>query len=106
NVRAAHDLFERREEVLAQDALRDIRGTRIRAALGLTVTGHVLERSEHLVRRERQCRALETLHGGNAEPRNQVRILAEGFLATPPARSARDVDDRSEHPLPAARADL
>ena len=48
--------------------------------------------------------ALKTLHGGDAQPRDQVRILAVGFLDAAPARIAGHVDHRRQRLMRAARA--
>ena len=54
DARALDHLLERREELLAQRALGDRRRADVRAAFGLAVAGHVLQRREHLVRPERR----------------------------------------------------
>ncbi len=98
------DLLERRKEVLAQVAFTDLGRTDIGAVFRLAVTGHVLQRGEDLVRRQRQGLALEAQHGRLAHFAAQVRVLAVGFLDAAPARFARHIDDRRQHVVAAAGA--
>ena len=62
-----------------------------------SVAGEVFERGEHLVFREGQARSLISPHGGDAEPRDQIGILAVGFFDTSPSGIAPEIDDRREH---------
>ena len=49
---------------------------------------------------------LETPHGGDAHPRDEVRIFAEGFLDASPAWVAGNIDDRRQRLVDAASARL
>ena len=101
-----HGPFERREEDLTQGALAERRRPGIGAALGLAVAGHVLERGEHPFGPERKRRALETADRGERHLAHQIGVLAIGFLDPTPARIARDIDDRGEREMDAARPHL
>src|SRR5690606_28217624 len=65
---APDDLFERREEELAQLALAERGRGDVDAGFGLPVPGHVLERGEDLVRRKRaaDAHALKPFDRGDA----------------------------------------
>src|SRR6185369_17610076 len=103
-VAAFHGSAERRKEHLAQNAFRDVGRPDVAAALGLAVSGHVLERREHAIFSERQRTSLKTAHGCDTELADQVGIFAVSLLEAAPARVTSDVDDGSEYQLHAARA--
>src|SRR3546814_19998855 len=80
--------FRSREDDFAQRALGDRRGADIGAAVGLTVTGHVLERREDMAGAD-LCRPplpLQPLHRRNAEFADEEGVLAERLLDAAPDR--------------------
>ena len=100
---------ERREEGLADHALRVVARADVHAGLGLAVHGEVLQRRDDVAGVDlpvRLGRALQPAHGGDAHARHQVRVLAVGLLGAAPARIAHDVDDGRQRVLRAARARL
>ena len=88
--------LERAEKRLAQHAHRDVDRSAVRPGLRLAVRGEVLQRGGDAPLVGEGRVALEAAHRRHAQPRNQVRILAEGLFDAPPARLARHVDDRRE----------
>ena len=50
--------------------------------------------------------ALEAAHRGDAQPRDQVRVFAEGLLDAAPARVARHIHHRRERLVRAAQRAL
>ncbi len=98
--------LERREEVFAQRPFRNLGRADIGAVLRLAMAGEVLERSEHLVVRQRQGVALEAADGGDAQGPDQVGIFAVGLLDAAPARVAGDVHHRRQRDLRAPRTHL
>ena len=105
---AAYDLAEGREEVFAQIAFGKLGGGNVVARLGLAVSGHVLERGEHLAVGQlfELAGPLQTLDCGDAHLGAQERVFAPGFLDPAPAWIAHDVDHRAEHQRHAACADF
>ena len=47
--------------------------------------------------------ALKAAHGGDAHARDEIRIFAERLFDAAPSRIARDVDDRRQRLVRAAR---
>ena len=103
---ASNGFLERREEILAQLALRDLRRRDIDAAFGLAVTGQVLQRREHLAGREPLAVTLQAAHGSDAQLTYEVRILAKGLLDPAPTRITCHVDDRRQHEMHASCANF
>ncbi len=94
-----HGHLERGEEDVAQRPLAEGRRAHVRPGLRLAVPGHVLERGDHAVGRDRPAAPLEAAHRRQAHPRHQVRVLAVGLLEAAPARVAGHVHHRGEHLL-------
>ena len=74
----------------------------VHAALGQAVADHVLAGGQH----RRAGALLQPADVGHAERRDQVGVLAVGLLDAPPARVARDVEDRRQALVGAHRAQL
>ena len=91
----AEHVAEGMQERLAQHALGDVRRRAVLAGLRLAVGGEVLERGHHAPLVLERGVALEAAHGGDAELRVQIGILAVGFLHAAPARIARHVHHRA-----------
>ena len=66
----------------------------------------VLERGDHVAAVGEGGVALEPAHGGHAQPRHQIRILAERLLHAPPPRLAGDVHHGRQRLVRAARPRL
>src|SRR5690606_4672364 len=96
------------EEEFAQFAFAERSRCDVDARFGLAVTRHVLERGEDLALRKlaTDADALKPLDRSDPELPDEERVFPEGFLDTAPARIARDVHDRREDQVDAARTDL
>ena len=87
---------------VAQLARTDVRRRAVHAALGQAVADHVLAGRQH----RRAGALLQAADVGHAERGDQVGVLAVGLLDAPPARVARDVEDRRQPLVGAHRAQL
>ena len=81
--------FKRFQEIFADDAFGKVSGSNICAALGLTMDSKVFCSGHHMRLVDARTGALQTLNGGNADSRDQVRIFAIGFFGAAPAGIAR-----------------
>ena len=103
---ARHHLFERREEHFAQGALADLGRADIGAAFGLAMARHVLESGHDLAIFQLPigAHAGQALDRGYAHLSDKIGVFAKCLLDPAPARIARDVDNRREDQMDAARA--
>ena len=97
-MRLGDDLLERRQVELAQRAL--VHAGVEREALGLRVVGH------EVLDGRADARALEAVDVGDADPRGQVRVLAEALEVAAAVGRAVQVDRRREQHVDALAAAL
>ncbi len=97
--------LERRQEVAAQLAAREVGLGGVAAALRLGVAGIVLGGGEH-GRRVVEALALVAADQRGAELADQIRILAERFAGAAPAQVARQAEHGRERPVDARRRHL
>ncbi len=98
--------LEGHQETLADDALADVGGCGVGAALRLRMHGEVLGGGHHVMAVDEKRIALQALDGGHPHARDQVGVLAIGLFRAAPARVARDAQHRRKHLIGAARAGL
>ena len=102
--RFAQRFFEGVEESFAQHAQGDIRRRAVHAGFRLAVTDKMFQRGQDVALVAKLAIALEPTNRGNAQARDQVRILAVGFFDAAPARFARDIDHGRKGLMRAAAA--
>ena len=94
------------QQLFAKLALGNLRRRGVDAALVRAVRGEVLRGGEDVPWRQRRARPLVTADRRKADLGDEVWVLAVGFFGASPSRVAREVDDRGEDLLRAARARL
>ena len=102
----AQGFAEGEEKCFAEDAHGDVGGGAVHAGLGLPVADEVLEGGEDASLVTESGVALEPADRGDAEARDQERILAVGLFHAAPARLASHVHNRRQRLMGAAEAGL
>src|SRR5262249_28640401 len=90
-----HRGLEGLQEDLAQDTLRNIYRSDVRAAFGLAVRGEMLGRRHYVLAVNRRPGPLQSPDAGNAHARSEIRVFAVRLFRPAPARVARQIEVRA-----------
>ena len=102
----AQRLFEGVKKRLLQHPHRHVRRRAIHARLRLPVPHKMFQCRQHMLLVAEVLVSLEAPHRRNAQPRNQVRILAVRLFHAAPSRLARHIHHRGQRMVRTAQARL
>src|SRR5690349_19200646 len=99
-----HDGLKGLQKILTDNALRVIARRHVRTRFRLAVYGEMFSGGRHMRLIDIRSHSLESLNGRKADVGDEVRIFTVGFFSSPPARIARQVEDRRKTLLCTASA--